>query len=284
MLTMKCFMFPGQPLDISLPLPDDRNFAEIARMAGDRAFLDLGTLAWTKGSPTQNVKLQVYGAAMSLYRNRILTGKGARPDIIAEHSMGIYPALAAAGSVSEEEAIELAFRIGVSFAKMGEQVEYSLGCIIGLTLEPLAAIAANNGVYLANLNTSRHFLLSGTASGMAGAVAEALAGGAFSTKVFPCDAPLHSPLMEEIVPELTGICGEYRYREPAVPLIDHILQKPLPAAEIGGFMVRELCEPVYWEKTYLSLHARGVGKFMEVGAGDSLKKYNRWIDNEKIPR
>ncbi|HEX9023489.1 MAG TPA: acyltransferase domain-containing protein [Geobacteraceae bacterium] len=281
---MKCFMFPGQPLDFSLPLPDDRDFAAVAHMASEKAFLDLEALVWTKGGPTESVKLQVYGAAMSLYRNRVLTGAGKRPDVIAEHSMGIYPALAAAGSIAEEEAIELAFRIGDSFAKMSEKAEYSLGCVIGLTLEPLAAIAANNGVYLANLNTSRHFLLSGAAAGMAGAVAEAQAGGAFSARTFPCDAPLHSPLMEEMAPELARICGEYRYREPAVPLIDHIRQKPLAAAEIAGFMVRELCEPVYWEATYLALHARGVGKFQEVGAGDSLKKYNRWIDNEKISR
>jgi [acyl-carrier-protein] S-malonyltransferase len=282
MLIMNCFMFPGQPLSFTTPLPDDRDFAEIARMAADKASLDLGTLAWTSGAHTENVKLQVYGAAMSLYRNRLLLGQGIKPQVIAEHSMGIYPALAATGVVTEEEAIELAFRVGTCFSRMGEEIEYNLGCIIGLTLEPLSAIAANNGVYLANLNTSRHFLLSGTAAGMAGALAEAHATGAFSTKVFPCDAPLHAPLMEEIAAPLAEICGDYRYREPAVPLINHIDQRPLAAGEVAGFMVRELCVPVYWEATYLALHARGVGKFMEVGAGDSLKKYNRWIDNEKI--
>ena len=262
------------------PLPDDRDFAEIARMAGERAFLDLADLSWTKGTPTENVKLQVYGAAMSLYRNRLLLSQGLRPDIVAEHSMGIYPALAACGSIAEGDALELAFRIGVCFARLGEKDAYALGCVIGLTLEPLSAIAANNGLYLANLNTSRHFLLSGKAANMDSAVAEALAGGAFSVKAFPCDAPLHSPLMEEISAPLTEICGEYRYQEPAVPLINHIDQNPLAAAEIPGFLVRELCVPVYWEKTYLALKAAGVARCYEAGAGDSLKKYNRWIDNE----
>lgn len=262
------------------PLPDDRDFAEIARMAGEMAFLDLADLSWTKGNPTEHVKLQVYGAAMSLYRNRFLRGQGLRPDIVAEHSMGIYPALAACGSIAEEEALELAFRIGVCFAKLGDMDSYALGCVIGLALEPLSAIAANNGAYLANLNTSRHFLLSGRTADMDGVIAEAMAGGAFSAKALPCDAPLHSPLMEEMRGPLTDICGEYRYREPAVPLIGHIDQKPLAAAEIPAFLVRELCVPVYWEKTYLALKSAGVTKCYEVGAGDSLKKYNRWIDNE----
>jgi len=277
---MNCFMFPGQPLSFVTPLPDDPDFAEIARMTEERTSLDLVALAWTKGEQTENVKLQVYGAAMSLYRNRRLLSEGVRPDIIAEHSMGIYPALAACGSIAEEDALELVYRIGVRFSRMGGKNVYSLGSVIGLTLEPLSAIAANNGIYMANLNTSRHFLLSGASSGMENAMAEALAGGAFSAKAFPCDAPLHSPLMAELAAPIGEICGEFRFREPSVPILDHIDQKRLKASEMASFMVRELSLPVYWERSYLSLKVGGAGKFLEVGSGDSLKKFNRWIDNE----
>jgi malonyl CoA-acyl carrier protein transacylase len=277
---MNCFMFPGQPLSLATPQPDDADFAEIARMTEERSSLDLAALSWTREPHSENVKLQVYGAAMSLYRNRCLAREGVSPGIIAEHSMGIYGALAACGAIAEEDALELVWRIGVCFSRMGEVKEYSLGCVIGLTLEPLATIAANNGVYMANLNTSRHFLLSGETRGIDGAMAEALATGAFSARAFPCDAPLHTPLMEEVAAPLTEICGEIRYREPAVPLLDHIEQKLLCAAAIPGFMVRELMLPVYWERSYLALKGRGVGRFIEVGSGDSLRKYNRWVDSE----
>jgi malonyl CoA-acyl carrier protein transacylase len=277
---MNCFMFPGQPLSLPTPLPDDGDFAEIARMTEERTSLDLSALAWTNGEHTENVRLQVYGTAMSLYRNRRLFKEGVRPDIIAEHSMGIYAALAGCGSISEEDALELVYRIGVCFSGMGERGNYALGCVIGLTIDPLSAIASNNGIYLANLNTSRHFLLSGTAQEMEVAMEEALAGGAFSAKAFPCDAPLHSPLMEEVSSHVGEICGEFRYREPSVPLLDHIDQKRLSSSGMARFMVRELSLPVYWERSYLALKASGVAKFIEVGSGDSLKKYNRWIDNE----
>jgi [acyl-carrier-protein] S-malonyltransferase len=277
---MNCFMFPGQPLSLTTPLPDDRDFAEIARITEERTSLDLSALSWTKGEQTENVRLQVFGTAMSLYRNRCLLMEGVRPDIVAEHSMGIYAALAACGSITEGDALELVCRIGACFSKMGEMEDYALGCVIGLTIDPLSAIAANNGIYLANMNTSRHFLLSGTAAGMEAAMEEALTGGAFSAKAFPCDAPLHSLLMEEVASAIAGICAEFRYREPSVPLLDHIDQKRLSAAEMARFMVRELSLPVYWERSYLALRASGVVKFIEVGSGDSLKKYNRWIDNE----
>ena len=84
---------------------------------------------------------------MSLYRSRLLSQEGNRPDMIAEHSMGIYAALAASGSISEGEALELTFRIGLCIARMAETGDYALGCMVGLTLEPLLAIAENNGVY-----------------------------------------------------------------------------------------------------------------------------------------
>jgi malonyl CoA-acyl carrier protein transacylase len=277
---MNCFMFPGQPLSIVTPLPDDPDFDEIAGITLEMTGLDLSTLSWSGAEGTESVRLQIFGAAMSLHRNRLQLREGSRPGIVAEHSMGIYSALASCGSICEGDALELVHRIGACIAAMGKKERYALGCVIGLTIEPLTAIADNNGIHLANLNTSRHFLLSGRAAAMEGAMAEALAAGAFSASSFPCDAPLHSPLMEELEPELSVICGDYSYQEPEIPLIDHLEQKPLTAPGMAPFMVRELCRPVYWERTYLALKTLGVVKFVEVGSGDALKKYNRWIDNE----
>ena len=277
---MICFMFPGQPLAPPATLPDDPLFREIAGLARERAAFDLASFSWLGAPATDQVALQVYGVAMSLYRTRQLRAEGVAPQLVAEHSMGIYPALAAVGALSEGEVLELTVRSGRAMAAMGRAKQYALGCIVGLTLEPLLAIAENNGVFLANHNTSRHFLLSGERGKMEEACAEALGRGAFSVKIFPCDAPLHSPLMAEIAAELGAIFAGYRYREPAVPLLDHIEQEFLTAADLPAFMVQELTLPVYWERTYRALRRAGCSRFHEVGVGDSLKKYNRWIESE----
>ncbi len=277
---MNCFMFPGQPLGRGEGLPDDPDSREIAAIALQRGGLDLETFAWAGREWTENVKLQVYGIAMGLYQARRLRRQGRTPAIIAEHSMGIYAALAAADSLPEAEALELAFRIGSAVARMRETGVYAIGCIVGLTLEPLLAVAENNGVHLANHNTSRHFLLSGERARMEAAMAEALAAGAFSAKTFPCDAPLHTPLMTEVAGEMEAIFRDYRYREPVIPLLNHIDQDYLTAADMADFMLRGMLMPVYWEKSYRALRKAGVERFYEVGAGDSLKKYNRWIDSQ----
>ncbi|HEY6839437.1 MAG TPA: acyltransferase domain-containing protein [Geobacteraceae bacterium] len=274
-------MFPGQPLSHDATLPEDADFTEIALLTRARTGLDLESFAWTGGPGTEQVKLQVYGVAMSLYETRCLRRRGILPDVVAEHSMGIYPALSACGALPEGEALELTFRAGCCMATMGRTQSYALGCMVGLTMEPLLTIAEETGTFLANVNTSRHFLLCGERHRMEQAVAAALQNGAFSARTFPCDAPLHTPLMEQIEGELQEIFSAYSYQEPAVPLISHIDQEYLTAADLPGFMLRELTQPVYWEKTYLALRRAGATSLYEAGIGDSLKKYNRWIESER---
>jgi len=273
-------MFPGQPLSRGAEPVDDADYQDIRKLALERTGLDIHDFSWGGEPSTESVALQVYGAAMSLYQARLLDRQGTRPGLVAEHSMGIYAALAAVGSIAFGDALEMTCRIGRCMARMAATGDYALGCMVGLPLEPLLAIAENNGVFLANHNTSRHFLLSGERFGIESAVAESLQNGAFSAKVFPCDAPLHSPLMEASTGCLREIVDEYRYAEPAVPLMNHIDQDFLTAREIKDFLLRELLLPVKWERTYRALRAAGVAKFVEVGFGDSLKKYNRWIESE----
>lgn len=277
---MHCFMFPGQPLSFPAMLPDDADFRDISSMVMSRTGLDLRIHTWTGEPASDNVMLQVLGVAMSLYGTRRIRRDGIFPRIVAAHSLGIYPALAAAGSITEGDAVEMAWRAGMRMTAMSEARRYALGCIVGLTLEPLLAVAEKHDVYLANHNTSRHFLLCGERSRMEAAEGDALAAGAFSVKLFPCDAPLHTPLMAEAAEDLAAVFAGYRYVEPQVPVMNHLDQDYLTAADIPGFLLRELEFPVYWEKTYRALRAARATSFHEIGVGDSLKKYNRWIESE----
>jgi [acyl-carrier-protein] S-malonyltransferase len=276
-----CWMFPGQPIAFDDASCIAAEFQKIARLCQDTTGfnpLESGTSA---SELSESVRLQLFGACISLYRIDQLASQGIGPDLIAEHSMGIYPALAASGSIDTATALALTCRIGLAMAQLGRQREYALGSVIGMALGPLEALAANNGVHIANHNTSRHFLLAGERSSVEAAALEATAAGAFSVRVFPCDAPLHTPLIGAITAELQRIVSEYSYREPRIPLVEHIGQTTLTAARIPAFLVDELCRPVYWETTYRSLRSRGVTRFQELGLGSALSKFNRWIDSEQ---
>jgi malonyl CoA-acyl carrier protein transacylase len=277
---MICWMFPGQPVAFADTPGMDPEFEKIALLCRETTGFNPLENGPSASGLSESARLQLFGACVSLYRIGQLTRQGAGPDLIAEHSMGIYPALAAAGSIDSATALALTCRIGVSMAQMGSQGEYALGCVIGMALGPLEAIAADNGVHIANHNTSRHFLLAGERSRIEAAADEAAACGAFSVRIFPCDAPLHTPLIAEIAGDLQRIVADYSYGEPRTPLVEHIGQTTLTAAAIPEFLVDELCRPVYWETTYRTLRSRGVTRFQEVGVGSALSKFNRWIDSE----
>jgi malonyl CoA-acyl carrier protein transacylase len=277
---MNCFMFPGQPMAIANLPVDDPVFLEMAgRCQAASGFNPLDGEQSARHL-SDSIRLQLFGTTMSLYRHDLLLRQHGLPDIVAEHSMGIYPALAACGAADSTTALELTGRIGACLASMGAQRAYALGSVVGLTADPLTSIAANNDVYIANYNTSRHFLLAGEWEGIRAATLEAEAAGAFSVGVFPCDAPLHTPLIGDVAAELHSIVAQYSFREPSIPLVDHLEQRRLKAADIPGFLVEELCRPVFWEKTCRTLQQAGVTHYYEVGAGLALTKFKRWIDSE----
>lgn len=277
---MICFMFPGQPVSFAGMPADDPVFTRTAELCRTVTGWD----PWGTGEQdtglSESVRLQLFGTVMSLYHCDRLTGIHGLPGMIAEHSMGIYAALAAAGSIDCSAALELTGRIGSCLASMAECCRYALGSVIGLGYEPLSAIAVNNGVYPANCNTSRHFLLAGEWAGICAATAEAEAAGAFSTGVFPADAPLHTPLLQAVAGELEAIVAGYAFHEPRIPVMNHLDQTMLTAAAIPRFLVEELCRPVFWERTYRALKQAGVTRFYEAGTGQALSKFNRWIDSE----
>jgi [acyl-carrier-protein] S-malonyltransferase len=277
---MNCFMFPGQPFSDSRMLAGDADWVQVADLVRRHGHFDLTNFQWLEVPGTDQVGFQLLGLAQSLYQMRRLHSQGVWPDLVAQHSMGIYPALVGCGTLPEAQAVELTWRVGSCIAQMGKTQQYALGSVTGLKLEPVQALADNNRVHVANHNTSRHFLLAGERRQMDQAVAEALAVGAFSARCFDCDAPLHTPLLAELEEELREIIAGYRYAEPALPLMNHLNQDYLGAVDIPWFLLRELQLPVYWERSYRALRRAGAVRFFEVGEGESLRKFNRWIDSD----
>ena len=278
---MTVWIFPGQPLAWDARVPDDQHFSEICELCRKACGYDPATNSLERGNTlSPHTMLQVYGVVMSLYRARVLRDEGYLPDLIAEHSLGIYAALAAAGSLSEGDALLLVSRLGSVMTAMSAERNYALGCVIGMDALQVEKSAALHGVHIANYNTSRHFLLSGEKGQIEACMADCQQRGAFSVSAFDCEAPLHSPMLGEIRGKLEAAVSDFNYQEPKVPLIEHICQSRLKQDKIEKFLVDELLQPVYWEKTWRALQQAGADRMLEVGVGQALTKFNRWIASE----
>ncbi|RLB06380.1 MAG: hypothetical protein DRG50_05680 [Deltaproteobacteria bacterium] len=208
--------------------------------------------------------------------------EGGRWEIITEHSMGIYAALAAAGSVTFEDGLEMVKGIGLILEEMGSKRPGAMAAIIGLDRDDVQRICQEiDDLYVANLNGSQHFVISGKVVAVNDGMELALKRGAISVQRLTFNVPLHSPLMEPIKEQVRHLLNDFRISAPQIPLISHWGGQPLrDPAEIREFLVQQLYRPVDWEGCVRSLIADGVKCFVEVGASDTLTKLIRWIDRE----
>lgn len=230
-----------------------------------------------------NLKLQVTSYLLSMISFDRYRRKGGEWDFITEHSMGIYAALVAAEAVTFEEGLEITKGIGLILEKAGEKNPGGMAAIIGLGAEEIKRICAevSGDLYVANVNGSRHFVLSGDVSSLERSIELSLKRGAISAQRLTFTAPLHSPLLESIVDDVRKFMIGFAIRPPKTFLASHWSGKQLSDPdEIRVFLVEELYRPVDWEGCVRHLLSQNVGCFVEMGPDNALTKLIRWIDRD----
>jgi [acyl-carrier-protein] S-malonyltransferase len=283
------FCFPGQlqekPILKDHPLGEDSHFKELLRRASNQTKFDLLNFSFGGEGEEEDfsLKLQISTYFLSMVHFHRLRAAGWTPDIFAEHSMGIYSALAAAEAISFEEGLFITEAIGRLLQREGAIHRGGMASIIGLPLEEIQKICQDlNGFQLsiANYNGSMHFVLSGEERGVEKAISLALSRKAVSATRLAFNTALHSPslhsLREEIIAMLQGI----KIQPPSVPILNHWTIKPLRREEIKDFLSQEIGRPVYWIRCVETLLQEGFTQFIEVGHETTLTKLMRWIDRE----
>jgi [acyl-carrier-protein] S-malonyltransferase len=230
-----------------------------------------------------NLKLQVTSYLLSMIAFDRYRRKGGQWDFIAEHSMGIYAALAAAESVTFEQGLLMTKGIGLILEKAGERSPGGMAAIIGLEAVEMRRICAEvtGNLYVANMNGSRHFVLSGERAALQQGMEIALKRGAISAQRLTFTAPLHSPLLESITDDVRKFITGFDIRPPKTFLACHWSGKQLKdPEEIRVFLIEELYRPVDWEGCIQHLLSKKVGCFVEMGINDALTKLIRWINRD----
>jgi [acyl-carrier-protein] S-malonyltransferase len=230
-----------------------------------------------------NLKLQVASYLLSMVSFDQYQRENGHWDIITEHSMGIYAALVAGGAVTFEDGLAITKGIGLILEKAGEKIPGGMAAIIGLEGEAVKEIcsAVAGDLYVANVNGSRQFVLSGDMDALDRSIELSLKGGAISAQRLTFNTPLHSPLMESITGEVRSFMANFAIQSPHIPLMSHWGGKPLRNPdEIREFLVQELCRPVDWEGCIQYLLSQGVTCFIEMGPQDTLSKLIRWINRD----
>jgi [acyl-carrier-protein] S-malonyltransferase len=283
------FCFPGQlqekPILEDHPLREDPHFKELLKRASGQTKFHLLNFSFDEEEKEEDfsLKLQIATYFLSMVHFYRLRDAGWTPDIFAEHSMGIYSALAASEAIGFEEGLFITEAIGRLLHREGTLHRGGMASIIGLPLEEIQKICQDlDGFHLsiANYNGSMHFVLSGEEEGVEKAISLALSRKAISATRLAFNTALHSPslysLREEIIEILRGI----KIQPLKVPILNHWTIKPLRREEIKDFLSQEIGRPVYWIRCIEELLQEGFTQFVEVGHEATLTKLMRWIDRD----
>ena len=283
------FCFPGQlhekPILKDHPLSEDPHFKELLSRASHQTKFDLFNFSFGSEGEEEDfsLKLQVSTYFLSMVHFYRLRAAGWNPDILAEHSMGIYSALAASGAISFEEGLFVTETIGRLLKREGTIHPGGMASIIGLPLEEIQKICQDlNGFQLsiANYNGSMHFVLSGEEMGVEKAISLALSRKAFSATRLAFNTALHSPSLFSLREEIMTILQTIEVQPLKIPILNHWTIKPLRREEIKNFLSQEINRPVYWIRCVETLLQEGYTQFVEVGHEATLTKLMRWIDRE----
>jgi len=284
------FCFPGQLQDKPMlkdahPLMEDPHFKELLKRASNQTKFNLLNFSFEREEKEEgfSLKLQISTYLLSMVHFYRLRAAGWTPDIFAEHSMGIYAALAASEVISFEEGLFVTEAIGRLLQREGTIHRGAMANIIGLSLEEVQKICqALNGFYLsiANYNGSMHFVLSGEEEGVEKAISLALSRKAISATRLAFNTALHSPSLYSLREEIMEILKDIKMQPLKVPILNHWTIKPLRREEVKDFLSQEIGRPVYWVRCVEKLLQEGFIQFIEVGHETTLTKLMRWIDRE----
>jgi len=282
------FCFPGQlqekPVwDPSHPLIKDPYFIQCLERASVQSGFDLLNFSFRTEEGDFNLKLQIATYLLSMIHFYRLRAAGWTPDILAEHSMGIYAALAASEAVTFEEGLCITESIGRLLQRMGNTSQGAMVSIIGLPLEEVQGICRDlNGysLFIANHNGSKHYVLSGEERGIEEAISLARSRKALSATKLTFRTALHSPSLLSLREEIEEILRPIRVCPPTFPILNHWTVQPLRKENIKDFLAQEIGQPVFWAQCVERLIQEKVTQFIEVGQEAGLTKLIRWIDRE----
>jgi [acyl-carrier-protein] S-malonyltransferase len=286
MMTKPAFLFPGQgsqSVGMGRDLYDNHPTARAVFEEADEALgFALSKLIFE--GPEETLKLTEHTQpailTVSVAAARVLAEKGITPALAAGHSLGEYSAHVAAGTLTFADAVRTVRARGRYMQQAVPAGEGAMAAILGLEFGQVVKIAtqAASELYLtgaicqaANDNGAGQVVISGTTAAVERAMELAKIAGAKRALILPVSAPFHSALMQPAGLEMEAALKNVKIRPPKPPLVANVEASALADPEaIRSGLVAQVTGTVRWRESVAYMSARGVTRFIELGAGKVL--------------
>ncbi len=207
-------------------------------------------------------------------------------DVTAGLSLGEYTALYAAGAISFEDALVLVQKRGQAMQAAADATEGAMVSIIGLDEQTIRQICeeVGEGEILApvNFNCPGQIVVSGDKAACRRAKELAAKSGAIKAVRLEVAGAFHTQMMSSAAEALKEVLSNCRISEPSeTRIIANVNAEYYQTGkEIKDGLVKQLTNPILWQKCMERLLADGVEKFYEIGPGRVLTGLMRRINRK----
>lgn len=280
------FIFPGQGAQITGMGQDFYEETETGRKIFDRASEILGfSMPELCFEPNDRLNITEYTqpamVTASIAMMRVLMERtGVRPSVAAGLSLGEYPAMAAAGVMSDEDAIRTVRQRGIL---MQEEVPAGLGAMSAVLAMDAAeiekVIAPIAGVQIANYNCPGQIVISGKKEAVEEAGAKLKEAGAKRVLPLKVSGPFHSDMLTGAGEKLGKVLETVKIQTPSIPYVANVTADYVTEAEmVKPLLMRQVSSSVRWEQSIRRMLEDGVDTFIEIGPGKTLTGFMKKID------
>jgi [acyl-carrier-protein] S-malonyltransferase len=195
-----------------------------------------------------------------------LRAQGRAPDLVAGHSLGELVALYAAGVFDAGTGLRLMQRRSTLMAAAGGG---AMTAVMGFDRAELEAlVAAQEGVVIANDNSSAQVVLSGTPEAVAAVSAELRCKRAVPLAV---SGAFHSPFMAEAAAAFAASLEPLPFADATVPVLSNTDPTPCrDGAQLKQRLITQMTSGVRWRETMEAFTVAGVDTCVEIGPGNVL--------------
>jgi [acyl-carrier-protein] S-malonyltransferase len=212
---------------------------------------------------------------------------GAKPDMVAGHSLGEFSALVANDTLRFEDGLQLVSLRAQAMQKACEQEPSAMAAVLGLPDEKVEEICSQvqketgEIAVPANYNCPGQLVISGSVKGIEIACERLKEAGAKRALVLPVGGAFHSPLMEPAKAELKQAIETTHFNSPSCPVYQNVAAKGIiDKQKIKQHLIDQLTSAVRWTQCVQAMINDGASRFTEVGPGKVLRGLIQKIDKE----
>lgn len=226
---------------------------------------------------TQFTQPALFTVNALMYLQRLQAASDIPPDLAAGHSLGEYNALFSAGVFDFATGLRLVQRRGEIMSRVEGG---GMAAVIGLAPDEIDGVLKDAGfsdIDIANLNSPKQTVISGSKPDIEAAQAAFEAAGARMYVVLKVSGAFHSRYMAESAAEFADYLADIDFMPPQFPVIANYSAQPYDNAAVRDHLVKQIDNSVRWTDTIEYLLDQADPQIEEIGPGKVLSSLVRQI-------